>query len=47
MAGSARSDSGAFAGLPGLLAWVVLALMVAATAYTIWIAVVNFHRIGV
>ena len=30
-----------------LLAWVVLALMAAATAYAIWIAVANFHRIGV
>ena len=47
MAGSARSDSGGFAALPGLLAWVVLALMAAAAAYTAWMAVANFHRIGV
>lgn len=47
MAGSARSDGGGFAVLPRLLAWVVLALMAAATAYTAWIAVANFHRIGV
>ena len=29
------------------LAWVVLALMAVAIAYTGWIALVNFHRIGV
>ncbi len=29
------------------LAWVVIALMVAATAYTAWIALTNFNRIGV
>lgn len=29
------------------LAWVILALMAAATLYTGWIAVANFHRIGV
>jgi hypothetical protein len=33
--------------LSRLLAWVVLALMAAATLYTGWIAVANFHRIGV
>jgi hypothetical protein len=47
MAGSTGSDRGGFAGLPGLLAWVVLVLMAAASAYTAWIAVANFHRIGV
>jgi hypothetical protein len=29
------------------LAWVVLALMAVAVAYTGWIAVANFHRIAV
>jgi hypothetical protein len=29
------------------LAWLVLALMVAATLYTGWIALVNFDRIAV
>jgi len=29
------------------LAWVVLALMAAATLYTGWIAIANFHRISV
>jgi hypothetical protein len=29
------------------LAWVVLALMAVATAYTAWIAVANYSRIGV
>ena len=28
-------------------AWVVLALMAAATVYSGWIALANFHRIGV
>jgi hypothetical protein len=30
-----------------LLAWAVLTLMAAATVYTAWIALANFHRIGV
>jgi len=30
-----------------LLAWIVLALMAAATLYTGWMAVANYHRIGV
>jgi hypothetical protein len=30
-----------------ILAWIVLGLMAAATAYTAWIAVANFNRIGV
>jgi hypothetical protein len=30
-----------------LLAWVVLAVMAAATMYTAWIALTNFNRIGV
>ena len=47
MARSVRDDSGSFAVLPGVLAWVVLALMAAAVVYTAWIAVANFHRIGV
>ena len=44
---STRRESGASAPLARLLAWVVLALMAAATAYTAWIALANFHRIGV
>ena len=47
MAVSTRSESGASAPLARLLAWVVLALMAAATAYNAWIALANFHRIGV
>jgi hypothetical protein len=36
------------ASLPArLLAWVVLGLMGVATAYAVWIALTNFHRIGV
>jgi hypothetical protein len=35
------------AALPRLLAWIVLALMAVSTIYTAWIAVLNFHRIGV
>jgi hypothetical protein len=30
-----------------MLAGVVLALMAAATVYTAWIVLANFHRIGV
>ena len=30
-----------------VLAWVVLAVMAAATVYTAWIALGNFNRIGV
>jgi hypothetical protein len=33
--------------LTRLLAWIVLILMVVSTVYTVWIAVANFHRIGV
>jgi hypothetical protein len=44
---SNTSDSGASSPVARLLAWVVLALMAVATAYTAWIAVANFHRIGV
>ena len=33
--------------IPRVLAWLVLALMAAATLYTGWIAFANFHRIGV
>ena len=47
MAVSVKSESEGSAPLARLLAWVVLALMAAATAYTAWIAVANFHRIGV
>jgi hypothetical protein len=44
---SIRSDSEGSAPLPRLLAWVVLALIAATVAYTVWIAFANFHRIGV
>jgi hypothetical protein len=47
MAASAKREREGSAPLARLLAWVVLALMVAATAYTAWIAVTNFDRIGV
>lgn len=30
-----------------ILAWVVFALMAAATVYTAWIVLANFNRIGV
>jgi hypothetical protein len=33
--------------LTRLLAWLVLALMTVATAYTAWIALANWNRIGV
>jgi hypothetical protein len=33
--------------LTRLLAWVVLALIAGASVYTVWIAVANYHRIGV
>lgn len=33
--------------LARILAWVVLALMAGAMLYTGWIALANFHRIGV
>ena len=47
MAVPARSESAGSAPLTRLLAWVMLALMAAASAYTAWIAAANFHRIGV
>jgi hypothetical protein len=47
MAVSAPREREGSAPLARLLAWVVFALMAAATAYTAWIAVANFHRIGV
>jgi hypothetical protein len=33
--------------VPRVVAWVVLVLMAAAILYTGWIALANFHRIGV
>ena len=47
MAVSGKSEGEKAAPLARILAWVVLALMVAATAYTAWIVLVNFNRIGV
>jgi hypothetical protein len=44
---SARSERGGAPSLAKLLAWLVLALIAAATAYTAWIVAMNFHRIGV
>jgi hypothetical protein len=47
MAVSAQRDSERSAPLARLLAWVVLALMAAATVYTAWTALANYNRIGV
>jgi len=44
---TARDERQGSAPLARVLAWVVLALMVAATVYTGWIAVANSGRIGV
>lgn len=33
--------------LTRVMAWVVLILMAGATAYTAWIVIANFNRIGV
>ena len=44
---SAKRESSGPAPLVRILAWVVFALMAVATVYTAWIALVNFHRIGV
>jgi hypothetical protein len=44
---SAKTESGGSTPLARLLAWVVFALMAAATVYTAWIALSNFNRIGV
>ena len=42
-----KSESGVSTALARVLAWVVFGLMAAATVYTAWIALANFHRIGV
>jgi hypothetical protein len=47
MAVSAESERVGSALLTRTLAWVVFALMAAAALYTTWIALANFHRIGV
>ncbi|HWC01646.1 MAG TPA: hypothetical protein VHF87_02645 [Methylomirabilota bacterium] len=47
MAMSAESERVGSAPLTRTLAWVVFALMAAATVYTAWIALANFNRIGV
>ena len=47
MAVSVATESAGSTPLVKGLAWVVLALIAASTAYTAWIAVTNFHRIGV
>lgn len=44
---SGEHERGTSAPLVRMLAWVVLALMGAAVVYAGWIAVANFHRIGV
>lgn len=44
---SAKTESGGSTPLAKLLAWVVFALMAAATVYTGWIVVANYNRIGV
>ena len=47
MAVSVKGESEGSPPFATAMAWVVLALMAVATAYTVWIAVTNFHRIGV
>lgn len=47
MAASTQREREDSSPLARFLAWVVLALMAAASAYTAWIAMANFHRIGV
>jgi hypothetical protein len=47
MVAPAESGSAGAAPLARALAWVVFGLMAAATVYTAWIALANFHRIGV
>lgn len=42
-----KRESGTSAALLQLAAWVVLGLMAVATVYTGYIALANFHRIGV
>jgi hypothetical protein len=44
---SAESERVGSASIIRVLAWVVFALMAAATVYTAWIALANFHRISV
>jgi hypothetical protein len=47
MARSVEDERDGAAPLARLLAWVVFALMAAATVYTTWTVLANFHRIGV
>src|SRR5262245_21335060 len=47
MAVSTQFESQAATRLVRSLAWVIFALMAAASVYTIWIALANFNRIGV
>jgi hypothetical protein len=47
MAVSVRREREGAPPLVRILAWVVFALMAAATVYTAWIALTNFDRIGV
>jgi hypothetical protein len=47
MAMSAERERSGSAPLVRILAWVVFALMILATVYTAWIALANYHRIGV
>ena len=42
-----KNESDGATPLARILAWVVLGLMAAASGYTAWIALANFHRIGV
>ncbi len=44
---SAKREREGSAPLTRWLAWVVFALMAAATVYTAWIVLANYHRIGV
>jgi hypothetical protein len=43
----AESERAGSAPVARILAWVVFALMAAATVYTAWIVLANYNRIGV
>ena len=47
MTGSTKGEREVSVRLARALTWVVLGLMAAATAYTAWLALANYHRIGV
>jgi hypothetical protein len=47
MAVSAKREDEGAAPLARWLAWIVFALMAAASLYTAWMALANYNRIGV